>query len=698
MLPVRGWSGDPVPVREWSGDPVDVRFPNATAGGEQWQPPLPPGPVPPALQPDLNVGPQQAAQQGGHVGPGQPPRPLGPALPAYGAQQGPVPGPPPLPPVGGQPAVQVAPGQQILLPHALQQLLAALGVPAPAVESVAPVVPAAAIAPGRAGEARGLRGPQDITKAIRRIHDKMDGKATGPIYKGTSSAALSIHNNPVLFQDKVSKVLSTTDGGSWALTPDRATPSGLSHRRPELDSMTPLRRELLQEFIGDHLGTHDELTSTEIVEVPAIDGSFARVQSQEVSATEWLRKLVREGMLQSGAREAAAAALNNIKVGEAEAWKAASRRLVLVYRAYLADPVRPHISEATYFWRYINEEQLGDLLERLVHLLLPSAIDQTGLQGVVHERIWRIAVEVRPMMVDYANPTSSMMTQRGVKTEGFFTGMVDLISTRQTVYGQPARDLLKGNGGPSPRLASIGSEAMASARRMFRQARPDIAAMLGRAPGRGAGGERLAAMGDDGDDRGQPGQGPLAGGFRDLHDGRGYDVVRQPEAGADSFYPEVAAFTNQAASTPGRHGVPFAKRGPATRPPVAAGAPGSFSQGTNTGEGARPAASPGVPRADAPRHERAAFLAKHRICFSFAFEGACPRQDCVFTHDPALIPPGHFKGQASRKRVAREGGREVSRPKRRLYALSEEQAHVVAAYFDEDMEAVGGQGADEPGA
>ena len=74
-----------------------------------------------------------------------------------------------------------------------------------------------------------------------------------------------MHNNPVLFQDKVAEVLSPTDGGTWALTPDRPAVSGFFHLRSMLDRMAPLRRELLQEFIVDHLGTHDELTSTEVV-------------------------------------------------------------------------------------------------------------------------------------------------------------------------------------------------------------------------------------------------------------------------------------------------------------------------------------------------------------------------------------------------------------------------------------------------
>ena len=143
---------------------------------------------------------------------------------------------------------------------------------------------------------------------------------------GPSLAKLSIHNNAVPFQDEMVKVISTTVGGVWALTPDRPNLTGLSHHRPSLDRMTPLRRELLQEIIGDHLGTYDEMLSNEMVEVPAIDGSFSRIPAHELSATEWLRKLVREGQQQSGGWEAAETALNAITVSGSEAWKAAARR------------------------------------------------------------------------------------------------------------------------------------------------------------------------------------------------------------------------------------------------------------------------------------------------------------------------------------------------------------------------------------
>lgn len=143
----------------------------------QWQPPLPPGPLPPLPPHGANVGPQQQAPYLGQLP--VPPPPLGgqPAAPQGQAQAVP---PGLWPPQAGQP-----------LPPALQQLLAVLGVPAAAVAAI-PVAQApsgaqaAPAALGVGGEVRGLRGMQHPNKAIRRIHDKIDGKATGPIYKRTS--------------------------------------------------------------------------------------------------------------------------------------------------------------------------------------------------------------------------------------------------------------------------------------------------------------------------------------------------------------------------------------------------------------------------------------------------------------------------------------------------------------------------------
>ena len=60
---------------------------------------------------------------------------------------------------------------------------------------------------------------------------------------------------------------------------------------------------------------------------------------------------------------------------------------------------------------------------------------------------------------------------------------------------------------------------------------------------------------------------------------------------------------------------------------------------------------------------------------------------------------GYFKAHASKKRSMNqsERGRGGSRPERTLYALSDKQVNLVAAYFDEDVQSagdVGGYGRD----
>ena len=138
--------------------------------------------------------------------------------------------------------------------------------------------------------------------------------------------------------------------------------------------------------------------------------------------------------------------------------------------------------------------------------------------------------------------------------------------TRITVYGPTGRGS-KGSGGPSPRLASIGSKSMASMQRSFHQSRSDIAARLGNTASRGVRVERLAAMGVGGSGFNQLNPGPPADACHDQDD-RGHEISGQQELGADSPNHAVEAFTNQAASTPGRNGVPFGKRGPAAGLPA----------------------------------------------------------------------------------------------------------------------------------
>ena len=186
---------------------------------------------------------------------------------------------------------------------------------------------------------------------------------------------------------------------------------------------------------------------------------------------------------------------------------------------------------------------------------------------------------------------------------------------------------------------------------------------------------------------------------------QGHDMSRQQGAGGsnqgsgtDLQYPAVAAITNRAGSTPGQQGVPFGngKEPPTTGTRRPQWTPRGSSLGTNTGGDAVPAAQRVLPGADSSRQERAAFSSRHKNCFSHAFQGTCSRQGCPFDHDASLILAGHFKAHANKKRSTdqREGLRDASHPKRRLYALSDDQVDIVAAYFDEDMESVGVESVD----
>lgn len=75
-----------------------------------------------------------------------------------------------------------------------------------------------------------------------------------------------------------------------------------------------------------------------------------------------------------------------------------------------------------------------ELIERVLHLLLPSAFDQDDLQSWMHMQIVRIEEQVRPLLVQYQNPVEELMEVRGKKTFDLFFQFVDLIASRTSMY------------------------------------------------------------------------------------------------------------------------------------------------------------------------------------------------------------------------------------------------------------------------
>ncbi|CAN0255207.1 unnamed protein product, partial [Ascophyllum nodosum] len=106
------------------------------------------------------------------------------------------------------------------------------------------------------------------------------------------------------------------------------------------------------------------MTESQPVVVYRISGQCEPTQVRHVTATDWLRLLVREEGLNSEAKYAALEALDSITTKPDESWLAATARLVSAFRATRIDPDRPHVTEATFFWRYVSEHDLKELMER----------------------------------------------------------------------------------------------------------------------------------------------------------------------------------------------------------------------------------------------------------------------------------------------------------------------------------------------
>ena len=240
--------------------------------------------------------------------------------------------------------------------------------------------------------------------------------------------------------------------------------------------------------------------------------------------------------MQSGSVGAAEVAIASINVKGAEAWRAAARRLVLVFRASTADRERPHIPEATYFWRYVSEKQLTDLIERLVCLLLPNGFDQAGLQSAMHAQFVRVRTNIQPLQVGHVNPLGQGMVLRGNKTEGLFFGICRLCIG--------ATHSLPNTGRHTVRLHRSGSTPSIPRPRLHGPS-PSIVQQAIVQHRRGRAGAARAQKPD------------VEGQVQDALLHAAYEWTKRPLLAATEGYPPVAAFKHQPASTPGGHGVPF---------------------------------------------------------------------------------------------------------------------------------------------
>ncbi|CAM9598979.1 unnamed protein product [Sphacelaria rigidula] len=165
-----------------------------------------------------------------------------------------------------------------------------------------------------------------------------------------------------------------------------------------------------------------------------------------------------------------------------------------------------------------------------------------------------------------------------------------------------------------------------------------------------------------------------------------------------SCHNTVAAFSNQPASVPGQHGVPFS---------------GKTQQFNNTSHtstyqgGSTPTTTQGQvgtatisnpPSPDSPRTEITDFLRNARICFRHAFGVECRRPRCPYIHEVNILPRGFYSqtyrsqpGSAKRTHQADESEQPN---KRRRITVSPEQLEMISAITGLEFESEHEDGAE----
>ena len=183
-------------------------------------------------------------------------------------------------------------------------------------------------------------------KILRNVRARVVQTHSLPIYLGPSTQGkLTVANSAALFQNHVSKILATTDDGVFALPQDSPEDPVW---RTRADALTSKRRELLTDLLADYLPTYCLMTESQPVVVYRISEQCEPTQVRHVTATNWLRLLVREEGLNSETKHAILEALDSITTKPDESWLSATARLASAFRATRIDPDRPHVIEATF--------------------------------------------------------------------------------------------------------------------------------------------------------------------------------------------------------------------------------------------------------------------------------------------------------------------------------------------------------------
>ena len=447
----------------------------------------------------------------------------------------------------------------------------------------------------------------NASKILRNVRARVVQTHSLPMYLGPSTqGGRIVANSAVLFQNHVSKILATTDDGVFALPQD--SPENPVWRT-RADALTSKCRELLTDLLADYLPTYCLMTESQPVVVYRISGRCEPTQVRHVTATDWLRLLVCEEGLNSEAKHAALEALDSITTKPDESWLSATARLVSAFRATRIDPDRPHVTEATFFWRYVSEHDLKELMERLAHLLVPSKLERFDVDAITNTFVTKASDTLRTNPVEPQSPMGYNMRMRGTETHDLFDRYATMLSARRPrnnkqKFSSRAHVAAISNQSAPINTPSDHAAENAELRQLLRDARESIYRLTGR---------DLPPPTDTT---------PKSSGVAPPRYAAAYQAAS----------PSLAAIQNQTATAPGQHGVPFLPQR----------LDDQRNKHNNRDEAHPPGAAPPrpCPAPTATRREITSFIRANRICFRHAFGIPCVSSaKCPFNHN--LIPEGY---------------------------------------------------------
>lgn len=199
----------------------------------------------------------------------------------------------------------------------------------------------------RSADPKSIPSNMELVKVARTMRNMAIRNRPLPLHHRCSGEAWSNRNDPVMFRDHIKRYLPEMDAGAYRLPPDVSTECGKWVICT--DRLSGRHCDLLMELIATHLHTSHLFSSLTMVTTYRISEERDDVTASHVTATDWLRLLVRAKATHHRARVASRDTLYQIARKPNGTIAAAASRLTDASRASIVDHNRPHASEVMFF-------------------------------------------------------------------------------------------------------------------------------------------------------------------------------------------------------------------------------------------------------------------------------------------------------------------------------------------------------------